>query len=1257
MKRKVSIWLSITLVFQLFLGTLTVNASEAKSSDISGHWAEQTIQSWLDKGIAKGYQDGSFRPDASITRAEFIKMMNQVFEVPKAQSNVSFEDLTEKHWAYADIAAAVEAGYISGTSETTVSPDANITRQEAAVMLVKLVKLEGTTELNFKDAADIPEWSKKAITALVAGNFLQGDTTGNVRAKDQLKRAEAVVLIDKVSQSLETVFDQEGEYGNPDKLTVINGDVRIAAAGVTLINTEITGNLTVDAAVGEGDVYLKKVVVKGTTLVQGGGENSVHLEDTVVLRIVVDKASGKVRIVAQGATKVQQVVVQSPVKLEESQVTDSGFSNIELTPNLPEGSNIDLVGHFENVHVISANIKITIPSGSVKQLSVGDEAAGNTISLDQSATIETLILDVVTKLIGQGTVNKAQVSTVAQSSSFETAPKQLEVVEKGSPTATPTPTVTPEPSPVIVPTSKPKPTPTVTPTPSASVTPTPTVSPTPSVSTEPTATVNPSPSTSPKPSDQLSNDATIHNLALNDELLLTKMDLANESDLPVDGFDPTHFRYTVDMPGDKQTVEVTLLVDTDENAKLSLYGYDRMGYYEDFEIDKQDNTYKFQLETDKFYVVSLYVRSESDKYSKYYELYFVGALDVQKSFKISQYGDHYSFDSNLVKSGDLVTVTIPAEHSKTGEKVVVVSEKSSYYKDGTYAYAYVSLTDFAPDGNIGELGLKIEHLGKAIYDGEYKFDLTKIDFKEVPDSLLNIEFMSKEEVNEYNNSAYEYQMKAYEYLVKANEKELLKLYPSAAFVDYDMQYKEYYTSNRVYIKDSLKEYHTVYGSNLNNLQSTFGFAKWYDPIDNLDVYEVVTGQILRVMIYDAAGNLIEAFITEFDIPEEYLADQVVPLEIVSEKELEGVPLELTGITSQGIEWKKNLNFSDEVMDDLTFSSDYYHYVSLFDQALDGETLKFELSAAKGLQINAWVQSKDMNNNFNFVTYQDIQKKGLSLKLDSDYAYRIMFTVQNPYTMERTEYLFNLHSMKISDETFMLNSYGLFADNVLPGDLIEVTIPGAYNTKGEDLVYSFDITQDQSYFDSFSNIYLADVYESISMIYDEETERYHILYNNEVGELAIKVIRDDVVVYDGKLSFDFTPVSVIEDVPVYKYTEEERDQYNWDNKFDFSVVLQYDLSMIEGAAYIAQSSGSEPNVQDALNVNRFIKLDAGKYVAGFMYYPEGSTTHTFNDGFYVYDSNHQVLGYASILYEVSEAQSTVNQEAVPVSNEEAGAEQQ
>ena len=48
-------------------------------SDIGGHWAEKAIQAWTVRGLAGGYSDGSFRPDSSITRAEFVTLVNRAF--------------------------------------------------------------------------------------------------------------------------------------------------------------------------------------------------------------------------------------------------------------------------------------------------------------------------------------------------------------------------------------------------------------------------------------------------------------------------------------------------------------------------------------------------------------------------------------------------------------------------------------------------------------------------------------------------------------------------------------------------------------------------------------------------------------------------------------------------------------------------------------------------------------------------------------------------------------------------------------------------------------------------------------------------------------------------------------------------------------------------------------------------------------------------------------------------------------------------
>ena len=69
----------------------------AASGDTSGHWAESTISAWQQKGYISGYGDGSFRPNSSITRAEFIKILNRVLGLT-AEGSVSFSDVQESDW-------------------------------------------------------------------------------------------------------------------------------------------------------------------------------------------------------------------------------------------------------------------------------------------------------------------------------------------------------------------------------------------------------------------------------------------------------------------------------------------------------------------------------------------------------------------------------------------------------------------------------------------------------------------------------------------------------------------------------------------------------------------------------------------------------------------------------------------------------------------------------------------------------------------------------------------------------------------------------------------------------------------------------------------------------------------------------------------------------------------------------------------------------------------------------------------------------
>ncbi|MBU5668409.1 S-layer homology domain-containing protein [Peptoniphilus sp. MSJ-1] len=91
------------------LFNLGIEDGSTNLSDISGHWAEKSIVSMVQKGLIKGYPDGTFRPDENITRAEVITLINRVAGLDtKVLSDHNFADLDENHWAYKEIMASVK---------------------------------------------------------------------------------------------------------------------------------------------------------------------------------------------------------------------------------------------------------------------------------------------------------------------------------------------------------------------------------------------------------------------------------------------------------------------------------------------------------------------------------------------------------------------------------------------------------------------------------------------------------------------------------------------------------------------------------------------------------------------------------------------------------------------------------------------------------------------------------------------------------------------------------------------------------------------------------------------------------------------------------------------------------------------------------------------------------------------------------------------------------------------------------------------
>ena len=106
MQKNKTIGLLVMVMFALtFIAPVTYAST---LNDVRGHWADETITKMVGEKVIAGYPDGTFKPDNSITRAEFVSILNNVFGLTKSSGKV-FSD-TKTHWAKISIDIAVTNG-------------------------------------------------------------------------------------------------------------------------------------------------------------------------------------------------------------------------------------------------------------------------------------------------------------------------------------------------------------------------------------------------------------------------------------------------------------------------------------------------------------------------------------------------------------------------------------------------------------------------------------------------------------------------------------------------------------------------------------------------------------------------------------------------------------------------------------------------------------------------------------------------------------------------------------------------------------------------------------------------------------------------------------------------------------------------------------------------------------------------------------------------------------------------------------------
>lgn len=186
-----------------------------KFTDMANHWADSTVAMLVELNILDGYGDDSFKPDDTITRAEFAKVIRTSLELEVSKGN-SFDD-TNKNWAKDEINTLVLEDIIHEEEYgSNYEPNKNITRIEMAKMIVRALGLDEVAKENsgldtsFIDNNDIKVSDRGYVLIASKNDIIKGYPDGRFKPNGQATRAEASQMIVNMFNALEKGLDTEG---------------------------------------------------------------------------------------------------------------------------------------------------------------------------------------------------------------------------------------------------------------------------------------------------------------------------------------------------------------------------------------------------------------------------------------------------------------------------------------------------------------------------------------------------------------------------------------------------------------------------------------------------------------------------------------------------------------------------------------------------------------------------------------------------------------------------------------------------------------------------------------------------------------------------------------------------------------------------------------------------------------------------------------------------------------------------------------
>ncbi|MBQ6938156.1 MAG: S-layer homology domain-containing protein [Clostridia bacterium] len=173
------------------------------------HWANEYIAKLYNSGAINGVSETAFNPAGSVQRQDFVKILIGALGTKLSQNKSEFADVQSGAYYESYVMTALENGFISGTGDGSFGVGSNLKREDAAVIMARVLDSYGVKTLQlgktFNDDAQVSDYAKDAIKKVSAIGIFGGDDLGNFNPKGSLTRAEACAILCRLADAVKEV--------------------------------------------------------------------------------------------------------------------------------------------------------------------------------------------------------------------------------------------------------------------------------------------------------------------------------------------------------------------------------------------------------------------------------------------------------------------------------------------------------------------------------------------------------------------------------------------------------------------------------------------------------------------------------------------------------------------------------------------------------------------------------------------------------------------------------------------------------------------------------------------------------------------------------------------------------------------------------------------------------------------------------------------------------------------------------------------